>query len=75
MKKHYDRPKKNLRAGKALVIVTLSDSFRIWPPSMTLCRDFQKDAEQFAFPHNRLKGDSSDKGSTMNSSRCTYHDT
>ena len=43
-----------MRAGKALVMVTLSDSFRIWPPSTTLWRDFQKDAEQFAFPHNRL---------------------
>ena len=53
MKKHYDQPK-NLRAGKALVMVNLSDSFRIWPPSTTLWRDFQKDAEQFAFPHNRL---------------------
>ena len=43
-----------MRAGKALVMDTLSDSFRIWPPSTTLWRDFQKDAEQFAFPHNRL---------------------
>ena len=35
-------------------MVILSDSFRIWPPSTTLWRDFQKDAEKFAFPHNRL---------------------
>ena len=51
-----------LRAVKALVMVTLSDSFRMWPHatwylSTTLWRDFQKDAEQFAFPHNRLMVD------------------
>ena len=33
-----------LRSVKALVMVTLSDSFRIWPPSTTLWRDFQKAA-------------------------------
>ena len=56
MKKYYARPI-FFEGCKALVMVTLPDSFRIWPPSLstTLWRDFQKAAETFAFPHNRLK--------------------
>ena len=46
-----------LRAVKALVMVTLSDSFWIRPPSTTLWRDFQKAVEKFAFPHMSNVGD------------------
>ena len=59
MKKHYDRPKHFCGLERHWSWLPYLNSFRIWPPSTTLWRDFQKDAEQFAFPHNRLKlGDS-----------------
>ena len=52
MKKNYDRAK-NLRAGEALVMFTLSDSSRIRPPSWpkydTLAT-LEKDVEKLHFP-------------------------
>ena len=41
-----------LRAVKALVMVTLSDSFRMWPPLYMVRHDFQ-----FLLPHPRFLAD------------------